>query len=207
VIEVSKVFELILYGSADEVLSLSSDELSLIDERDGYSLLHMAVMREDESVVHALLTLGANPNVKDRVGRTPLHYASLQKNECLILKLLNHGALYSIADNFAKKPAEYTWEREIINLFNNFEYDSFEQVFQIRYGREVGMWIEEEIKRMYLEVDNEYYDNLRVAQVGNVEEEAMYNSLRANGCCGFEDREVHCEIDGKSYKFGMNYGH
>jgi len=200
-------FDIVLYGTVDEVETLSKEQLSARDQQDGSTLLHYAVVRGDLKVLRLLLKMGMNPNEKDIVGRTPLHYAVIEKNEDMVLSLLNKGALYSIVDEFGKKPSDYTWERSITAIFDSFEYDSFDQIFQIRYGADIGQWIENEIRCMYIEVNDEYYDNLRVAEVGNKDEEDMYKQLKNNGCCGFEDRVVKCPINGKEYKLGMNFGH
>lgn len=48
-----------------------------IDEvdKDGFTVLHRAIIGKKEAVISHLLRKGASPHVKDRDGATPLHYA------------------------------------------------------------------------------------------------------------------------------------
>ncbi|MBM7071185.1 ankyrin repeat domain-containing protein [Shewanella sp. 202IG2-18] len=52
--------------------------------------LHIAVKNNAQGVVDHLLSLGFDPNVKDKHQMTPLHIAAEQKKEDLLLKLLKH---------------------------------------------------------------------------------------------------------------------
>lgn len=60
----------------------------------GTSILHVAVIFNNEDVVRMLLDEGANVHAKDEAGRTPLHCASTQKcgTSKIALMLLDHGA-------------------------------------------------------------------------------------------------------------------
>ena len=52
---------------------------------------------------------------------------------------------------------------------------------------------------------NDYSDNLRIAIVGNEEQEEEYRKARANGCCGYSDGVY--EYKDKKVWIGFNYGH
>ena len=56
------------------------------------------------------------------------------------------------------------------------------------------------------ENDFDYVDNIRVATIGNTDEESVYNEAVANGCCGFHDT-ILTDANGVEFKFGFNYGH
>ncbi len=51
----------------------------------------------------------------------------------------------------------------------------------------------------------EFADNYRFCEVGNKEDEALYQRICDGGCCGFYDTEVIFED--KKYMVGFNYGH
>lgn len=60
-----------------------------IDEvdKDGFTVLHRAIIGKKEAVISHLLRKGASPHVKDRDGATPLHYA-VQVGAIQTVKLL-----------------------------------------------------------------------------------------------------------------------
>jgi hypothetical protein len=52
----------------------------------------------------------------------------------------------------------------------------------------------------------EYSDNRRYAVPGNAEQEAAYEQIKNDGCCGFCDVELQCS-DGSTLWYGFNWGH
>jgi len=72
---------------------------------------------------------------------------------------------------------------------------------------DVLTWIEDYLNDRTESDAYEYSDNVRVAQVGSMEQESKYDEAVSNGCCGFYDETESCPIDGKEYRIGFNYGH
>lgn len=66
-------------------------------------------------------------------------------------------------------------------------------------------WIQQNFQRLMAGLDNP--DNERIAEVGNVDDEAAYERALANGCCGFTDVIVTHRKSGRRFRFGFNYGH
>ena len=55
---------------------------------------------------------------------------------------------------------------------------------------------------------NEYADNLRIAEKGNIKSMLAYENDKLLGCCGFSDYNmIPFLVDGKEWYFGFNYGH
>ena len=52
----------------------------------------------------------------------------------------------------------------------------------------------------------EYVDNVRIAVVGNCDEERAYDLAIDHGCCGYCD-VILVGSDGVEFRFGFNYGH
>ena len=60
--------------------------------RDGSTALHMAVLRDQEAAVEALVSAGADPQVLNRNGVSPLFLAVQNGNEKTVRRLLEAGA-------------------------------------------------------------------------------------------------------------------
>ena len=73
------------------------------------------------------------------------------------------------------------------------------------YGEETTLWINKQFESLIKEFNTYYEDNFRVAEVGNKEQEEIYEKQFKGGCCGFVD--VVKDFKGKKYKLGFNYGH
>lgn len=57
---------------------------------ENWSLLHLAVLRENETIVEKLLKRGADINSKDNLGETPLHFAVKVSCVSIVKLLLEH---------------------------------------------------------------------------------------------------------------------
>jgi len=64
--------------------------------------LHLAVRNSMENSVIFLLSLGLDPNLRDKDGNTPLHYAVKKGQSRIVKKLLQRGADRNISDNKLK---------------------------------------------------------------------------------------------------------
>jgi ankyrin repeat protein len=85
------------------LVEISKDKLSYINYVDGlndHTALHYAAARGNGETVRHLITLGADPTMKDRSGSTPLHFAcSLRQNAVDVLKILVHSGVSMNARN------------------------------------------------------------------------------------------------------------
>ena len=94
--------------------------MSLEDtDENQMNALHLAVRNGMENSVMFLLSLGLNPNFKDKDGNTALHYAVKKSNSRIIKKLLQRGADRNIPD-FKYKMTPVMLARnnvEIIEIF------------------------------------------------------------------------------------------
>jgi ankyrin repeat protein len=79
-------------------------DVNQVDEESGLTPLQIAVIRGHEEMVHALLRLGANPNVHDAQGRTPLEDAYAFGHDDIVDMLLSYGAEGGHANPEAKDP-------------------------------------------------------------------------------------------------------
>ncbi len=75
-----------------------------IKDKNGYTRLHNAVIKNQKDVATLLLVNGANANAKDNDGETPLHYAAFKGNKELIELLLASGADVNAKDNDGETP-------------------------------------------------------------------------------------------------------
>ncbi|NPA12491.1 MAG: ankyrin repeat domain-containing protein, partial [Aquificae bacterium] len=87
-------------------------------DKNGFTILHLAVLEGSTDVVSALLKAGANPNVKDREGKTPLHYAvinasDLRSNTAKIEVLLKAGADPNAQDKYGNTPLHYIFAKDL----------------------------------------------------------------------------------------------
>lgn len=63
-----------------------------------------------------------------------------------------------------------------------------------------------QLKKLLSKAGTFYHpDNLRLAEVGNEVQEALYLYRENKGCCGFYDKVL--TLDGVDFKVGFNYGH
>ena len=69
--------------------------------------LHLAAYYGKSDAARTLLSLGANPNSKDKNNQTPLHIAVIQGNSSIIRLLRNAGADLTIRDSMGNSAASY----------------------------------------------------------------------------------------------------
>ena len=88
-------------------------------EENNMNALHLATISGMDSSVIFLLSLGINPNARDKNGLTALHYAVKKNHIRIIKKLLQKGADTNIKDNKSKKtPIMYAKNKpEIMEIF------------------------------------------------------------------------------------------
>ena len=78
--------------------------MSLEDtDENQMNALHLATRNCMENSVIYLLSLGLNPNLKDKDGNTALHYAVKKSQNRIIKKLLQYGADKNMSDFKSKK--------------------------------------------------------------------------------------------------------
>ena len=97
---------LLIRGKRDEVIELvlsGSADINARD-RDGGTVLHQAVVNNDESLVKMLLEYGALPDTKRKDGKTPLHFAAAYKFPNMINLLVKGGASLDIGDANGNTP-------------------------------------------------------------------------------------------------------
>lgn len=95
---------------------------------ENWSLLHLAVLRPNETVVKKLLKQGAKVNVKDNLGETPLHFAAKLSFSIIVKLLLKHKSDVN-ARNKTGETAIYLaakiFHGEIVRLLLNAGADMF----------------------------------------------------------------------------------
>lgn len=71
---------------------------------------------------------------------------------------------------------------------------------ELKYARD-------ELNKIIENEDLECADHIRIAEVGDEEEEAVYDETQRSGCCGEMDTEVFYRPTHKRIKIGCNFGH
>ncbi|MED4531271.1 ankyrin repeat domain-containing protein [Metabacillus fastidiosus] len=97
------LFYLTEIDELEEIKNILRKNPSLISGRDqyGFSILHAAVMTENEELVEYLIEMGADVNAKNNEGICPLH---IVLDEGVAECLLNNGALIDAAANNGDTP-------------------------------------------------------------------------------------------------------
>lgn len=86
-------------------LLAQNDTVSARD-KDGQTILHIAVSKSDLDIVKLLLMYGADPNAKDQNGETPLHYAARQSRAVIVDELIEHGADVNLRSSKGMSPLD-----------------------------------------------------------------------------------------------------
>jgi len=73
-------------------LPVTKSNLSVCQDANGQTPIHICAMHGHVSKVRSLLQQGAQINVTDAKGNTPLHLAARYGHELFILELLGHNA-------------------------------------------------------------------------------------------------------------------
>lgn len=68
-------------------------------------------------------------------------------------------------------------------------------------------WAEEQVVNTMAEGDEPNWDNLRIADMDDELEMALFQDAEYNGCCGSYNEEVVHPTTGKRIMIGCNYGH
>ena len=68
-------------------------------DEDGNTLLHLSVKSESLEIVDLLLTLGANPSIKNARSETPANVAARTGNLEILKFLVENGGLHGILDD------------------------------------------------------------------------------------------------------------
>ena len=101
--------EVITYLINSDLANLESSILedSTINEqvnKEGRTLLHLAVIYEKNDITELLIKMGANVNVRDNLGWAPLHYSVQSKLINVTTLLTDRGADLEIRDNYGNTP-------------------------------------------------------------------------------------------------------
>lgn len=93
-------------------------------QKDGSTLLHAAINKEDHDLLKFLVDMGIDINVKDADGHTILHYAAMQSDDESMLKyLISAGADKSITTEFDESVYDLAQANELLmesNININF---------------------------------------------------------------------------------------
>ena len=98
--DIFELFEKVVYKSDLELFTLLVNELEDINIQNnyGWTLLHIAIRREQTEMVNLLLEKGADIDKIDGVGWTPLMEAIMDDKPSLCKLLVDSGADKSIAN-------------------------------------------------------------------------------------------------------------
>ncbi len=78
-----------------------------VQDRQGDTALHLAVLQEDLALIQMLLEYGARVDMPNLRGRTPLHLAARRCNRKAVRLLLRHGAQPNLQDRDGCTPLSY----------------------------------------------------------------------------------------------------
>jgi ankyrin repeat protein len=104
--QISKLFvaveenEIVKVTNVIEELGSNFNPDICCDEKNKFTLLHMAVARNYPEIAELLLEKGADPNIKDCEGNTPLHFAAEENNLSLLKLLSKKGGNINAVNNY-----------------------------------------------------------------------------------------------------------
>ena len=102
-VPVYKLKNAIMNNDIESLAALLATEAQINDEdRNGWTALHIAASRGNDSIVSLLLNHGANINLKNSIGWTPLMDAAGNGRESTVLLLLVRGAQYHLKNNYGQ---------------------------------------------------------------------------------------------------------
>ena len=129
------MFTLANKNNNDKLFKLLNKDKSSINKlnKEGYSLLHISIMKRNISMLNKLLQLKANPNIKTKTKKqTPLHFAYIygkDKSKEIIKILISYKADENILDIYNKKPIDYlNNQKENINNNSNSIHKTFKKI-------------------------------------------------------------------------------
>ena len=125
------IFQIIENNSLNKLSELLKKDHSKINilNKEGFSPLHISVIRGNLDLLNILLINGANPNIlTSKKKQTALHlayiYQNSKKNE-IIKQLKKYKAKENIYDIYNKKPLDYLIKKSIDKNLNTSEYNIF----------------------------------------------------------------------------------
>ncbi|MEM0941231.1 MAG: ankyrin repeat domain-containing protein [Bacteroidota bacterium] len=105
----------------DYLVSLGYDPLST--QKDGSTLLHVAISKQNVELLKYLVELGIDINAKDNNGQTVLHYAAMQADDEELLKyLIEAGADKNVTTEFDESAYDLAKANELLTE-NNTDID------------------------------------------------------------------------------------
>ena len=129
------IFTLANKNNNDKLFKLLNKDKSSINKlnKEGYALLHISIMKRNNSMLNKLLQLKANPNIKTKNKKqTPLHFAYIygkDKSKEIIKILKSYKADENILDIYNKKPIDYlNNQKENINNNSNSIHKTFKKI-------------------------------------------------------------------------------
>ena len=108
-----ELFEEIENNNIDKISEILNKDISQLNEYnlEGYTPLHLSIIKGNINIIKLLLKKGANPNALSlSKNQTPLHFSYLNQNDNtdeIIKDLINHGAKQNLLDINNKKPSDY----------------------------------------------------------------------------------------------------
>nr|XP_026690322.1 ankyrin repeat domain-containing protein SOWAHC isoform X1 [Ciona intestinalis] len=96
-------------GDMVEMRKLLDNDSTLLEKKDFISgtALHWAAKKGNKDMLHMLLDLKVEVNVKSNGGYTPLHLAAMNGHEDIIISLLQHDANPKMRDFSGRLPIHY----------------------------------------------------------------------------------------------------
>ncbi|MCF6347896.1 MAG: ankyrin repeat domain-containing protein [Flavobacteriaceae bacterium] len=99
--DIFQIVRLKEYRNYDNVID--SVDINIVNE-DGQSLLHEAIVSENEYVVKDLLNRGIDTSIQDNKGLTPLHYAVQYGNIDIIEMIIENIKDINLTDEHGNNP-------------------------------------------------------------------------------------------------------
>ena len=109
----NNIFSIVENNNLKQLIGLLKKDHSNINSlnNEGFSALHISVMKGNIDIIYHLLLNGANPNIlSSQKKQTPLHLAYIynnSKSDSIIKKLKEFKAKDNIYDIYNKKPIDY----------------------------------------------------------------------------------------------------
>ncbi len=101
-------FQAVHQGKVQDILEFLNDGLDPdVQDREGNTALHLAVLQDHLELMRILLDHGAHPDTPNLRGRTPLHLAARRCNRRAVRLLLKHGAQPNLQDRDGCTPLSY----------------------------------------------------------------------------------------------------
>lgn len=101
------------------IQKLVENEIKLnTKEKNGYSPLHLAVLKQDSELVKLFVNSGADVNAKSKKNLTPLHIAAYKCNKDIVDTLLDNGANPKLQDKWKRKPSDLAVLKDNLDLAN-----------------------------------------------------------------------------------------